>query len=74
VNKDKKIELITTANQDTPVALGAKAIIGVDVWEHAYYLNTRTAGRIISSLVERGELGQGAANLKKARRNFAASS
>jgi Fe-Mn family superoxide dismutase len=38
LNKDKKIELTTTANQDTPVALGAKAIIGVDVWEHAYYL------------------------------------
>jgi len=38
VNKDKKIELISTANQDTPIAVGAKAIIGVDVWEHAYYL------------------------------------
>ena len=38
LNKDKKLELISTANQDTPVALGAKAIIGVDVWEHAYYL------------------------------------
>jgi superoxide dismutase, Fe-Mn family len=38
VNKDKKIELMTTANQDTPVAVGAKAILGVDVWEHAYYL------------------------------------
>ena len=38
LNRDKKIELTTTANQDTPVALGAKAIIGVDVWEHAYYL------------------------------------
>ena len=38
VNKDKKLELISTANQDTPIPLGAKAIIGVDVWEHAYYL------------------------------------
>jgi Fe-Mn family superoxide dismutase len=38
VNKDKKIELLTTANQDTPVAVGAKPILGVDVWEHAYYL------------------------------------
>ncbi|MBV8837514.1 MAG: superoxide dismutase [Alphaproteobacteria bacterium] len=38
VNKDKKLELVTTANQDTPVAIGAKAVIGVDVWEHAYYL------------------------------------
>ena len=38
LNKDKTLELISTANQDTPIALGAKAIIGVDVWEHAYYL------------------------------------
>ena len=38
VNKDKKLELISTANQDTPIATGAKPIVGVDVWEHAYYL------------------------------------
>jgi Fe-Mn family superoxide dismutase len=38
VNKDKKLELASTANQDTPIGLGAKAILGVDVWEHAYYL------------------------------------
>jgi Fe-Mn family superoxide dismutase len=38
VNKDKKLEIVSTANQDTPVALGATAILGVDVWEHAYYL------------------------------------
>jgi Fe-Mn family superoxide dismutase len=38
VNKDKKLEIISTANQDTPIALGAKPVIGVDVWEHAYYL------------------------------------
>jgi len=38
VNRDKKLELITTANQDTPISTGAKAVIGVDVWEHAYYL------------------------------------
>ena len=38
VNKDKKLELISTANQDTPIPLGAKPVVGVDVWEHAYYL------------------------------------
>jgi Fe-Mn family superoxide dismutase len=38
VNKDKKLEIVSTANQDTPIALGAKPVIGVDVWEHAYYL------------------------------------
>ena len=38
VNKDKKLDVISTANQDTPIELGAKAVVGVDVWEHAYYL------------------------------------
>jgi Fe-Mn family superoxide dismutase len=38
VNKDKKLDVISTANQDTPLELGARAILGVDVWEHAYYL------------------------------------
>jgi len=38
VNKDKKLDIISTANQDTPLALSAKPVIGVDVWEHAYYL------------------------------------
>jgi Fe-Mn family superoxide dismutase len=38
VNKDKKLDVISTANQDTPLELGARAVLGVDVWEHAYYL------------------------------------
>ena len=28
----------STANQDSPVSDGALPIIGIDVWEHAYYL------------------------------------
>ncbi len=36
--KDGKFEIISTGNQDTPVSQGAKIILGVDVWEHAYYL------------------------------------
>ena len=38
VTKDKKLDIISTANQDTPFELGARAVVGVDVWEHAYYL------------------------------------
>jgi Fe-Mn family superoxide dismutase len=38
VVKDGKLEVVSTANQDTPLELGAKAVLGVDVWEHAYYL------------------------------------
>lgn len=33
-----KLEIISTANQDTPLELGKEPIFGVDVWEHAYYL------------------------------------
>ena len=29
---------MTTANQDSPLTLGKTPIMGVDVWEHAYYL------------------------------------
>lgn len=39
VNADKQLEVMSTANQDHPVMEGKKAILGLDVWEHAYYLN-----------------------------------
>ncbi len=32
------LEIMTTANQDSPLTFGKKPILGVDVWEHAYYL------------------------------------
>lgn len=38
VSKDRKLEILSTANQDTPLELGARPVLGVDVWEHAYYL------------------------------------
>jgi Fe-Mn family superoxide dismutase len=36
--KDGKLVIDSTANQDTQYIAGGKAVLGVDVWEHAYYL------------------------------------
>jgi len=33
-----KLDIYSTANQDTPVSEGKAPIMGLDVWEHAYYL------------------------------------
>jgi Fe-Mn family superoxide dismutase len=33
-----KLEIITTANQDSPLSVGKTPVLGLDVWEHAYYL------------------------------------
>lgn len=37
-NADGTVAITSTPNQDTPVMDGGKPILGVDVWEHAYYL------------------------------------
>ncbi|MFP4186640.1 MAG: superoxide dismutase [Acholeplasmataceae bacterium] len=38
VTPNKQLKVLSTPNQDTPLAEG-KPILGIDVWEHAYYLN-----------------------------------
>jgi Fe-Mn family superoxide dismutase len=38
ITKDGKLDVVSTPNQDNPVLDGQKPIMGVDVWEHAYYL------------------------------------
>ncbi len=39
VGGDGKLEVTKTANQDSPLSQGLVPILGVDVWEHAYYLH-----------------------------------
>lgn len=39
VTKDGKLEVTSTPNQDSPLMDGNTPILGLDVWEHAYYLN-----------------------------------
>lgn len=39
VDKDKKLHIYSTANQDSPYSQGHVPILGLDVWEHAYYLH-----------------------------------
>lgn len=38
INKSGQLEIISMPNQNAPLMLGMKPILGLDVWEHAYYL------------------------------------
>lgn len=33
------LKIVSTPNQDVPISDGLKVLLGIDVWEHAYYLN-----------------------------------
>ena len=38
-DKSGKLVTLSTPNQDTPISSGLNPVLGIDVWEHAYYLN-----------------------------------
>lgn len=38
-NQNGKLEIMTTANQETPLKLHVTPLLNIDVWEHAYYLD-----------------------------------
>ena len=41
--KDGKLQVIKTPNGENPLMHGASPILGVDVWEHSYYIDYRNA-------------------------------
>ena len=41
--KDGKLSIMKTPNGENPLVHGAKPILGVDVWEHSYYIDYRNA-------------------------------
>jgi Fe-Mn family superoxide dismutase len=38
LDRDKRLSIVTSPNQDTPLSTGLTPLLGIDVWEHAYYL------------------------------------
>lgn len=38
LNKSGELSVVSTPNQDSPISEGLRPILGLDVWEHAYYL------------------------------------
>lgn len=42
-NQSGKLEVTKTANGESPLVHGGKPLLGVDVWEHSYYIDYRNA-------------------------------
>ena len=53
VVKDGRLEVMTTSNADLPMKHGATALFTIDVWEHAYYIDSRNDRvRFIKTILE----------------------
>jgi Fe-Mn family superoxide dismutase len=54
VKRDGKLDIMTTANADTPMAHGVQCLLTIDVWEHAYYIDYRNQrDRFLSAVIEK---------------------
>lgn len=42
-NQDNKLEIVSYSNAGNPLNDGKVALLGIDVWEHAYYIDYRNA-------------------------------
>jgi Fe-Mn family superoxide dismutase len=54
VDKDGKLQVMATANADTPMAHGVRCLLAIDVWEHAYYVDYRNQReRYVQAVIEK---------------------
>jgi superoxide dismutase, Fe-Mn family len=54
VDKDGKLQVMATPNADTPMAHGARCLLTIDVWEHAYYVDYRNQReRYVQAVIEK---------------------
>jgi Fe-Mn family superoxide dismutase len=54
VDKKGKLEVVATANADTPMAHGVRCLLALDVWEHAYYVDYRNEReRYVQAVLEK---------------------
>ena len=54
VEKDGRLQVMTTSNAETPMAQGIRCLLTVDVWEHAYYVDYRNErDRYVSAILDR---------------------
>jgi superoxide dismutase, Fe-Mn family len=80
VHDGSGLAVVSTANQDTPISDGQTPLLGVDVWEHAYYLKYQNkrpdyidaevpeqAPGLHRRLVERRQLAGGGEPLRRGR-------
>lgn len=69
IGADGKLQVVSTPNQDTPIMDGSTPIMGVDVWEHAYYLKyqNKRADYVDAwwNVVNWGKVGERFAKAKK---------
>jgi superoxide dismutase, Fe-Mn family len=68
VAKDGKLAITSTPNQDSPLSTGAVPLLGIDVWEHAYYLKYQNRrAEYVTAFWNVVQWDQVAANLSAAR-------
>ena len=54
IQKDGKLDVVSTGNADTPMARGVKCLLTIDVWEHAYYIDYRNQReKYVQALIEK---------------------